>query len=86
MAIKLIGYYHEHGYNIWTMNAQGDLLEQVCEAGNCRCDSTAMVSIEQGESLATLRRYCEQTGQEMAKEMGLSWGGCEREDDPGECD
>jgi hypothetical protein len=81
MTKQLVGFYHPHGYNLWTMES-GRLLEQVYEAGNNPAESTSMVTIEQGEDLETLERYCEQTGKEMAGELGIPWGGCVEEVDP----
>ena len=79
---QLVGYYHEHGYNIWRQ-IDGKLSgEALYTAGNSRCDSTNLVPVERGEDLETLHRFCTQTGNEMAEELGIPWGGCDREDDP----
>ena len=77
----LTGFYHEYGYNIFEM-VDGELGEEpLYEAGNCPGDSTAVISVERGLDLETIRRYCEQTGREMAEERGVRWVGCDREDD-----
>lgn len=81
MVPCLIGFYHRHGYNLWRQE-DGQLVEQVYEAGNSPCDSTMMVPVERGEDLETLHRFCEQTGKEMAAELNLPWAGCSEEDDP----
>ena len=79
---QLVGFYHEHGYNIWRQ-IDGKLSgEALYTAGNSRCDSTNLVPVERGEDLETLHRFCTQTGNEMAEELGIPWGGCDREDDP----
>lgn len=77
----LVGFYHLHGYNIWRQD-DGYLIEQVYEAGNSPYDSASLVPVERGESLATLQKFCNQTGEEMAEELGLPWAGCSLEDDP----
>jgi hypothetical protein len=41
-----------------------------------------MVPVSQGEDLDTLRRYCVQTGKEMAEERGLPWDSAEQAADP----
>ena len=81
MVPCLVGFYHPHGYNIHRQE-DGQLVEQVYEAGNNPGDSTSMIPVERGEDLETLHRFCEQTGKELAKEMGLPWAGCSEEDDP----
>ena len=86
-VVVLVGFYHEYGYNIWTLDsANGNLLEQEYEAGNNPAESVGTVPIERGEDLVTLQKFCNQTGLEMAKEMGLRWTGCSREDNPYEID
>lgn len=81
--IKLIGFYHEHGYNIHEVSDGKKLSDEpVYQAGNSPYDSSMMVPVERGESLDTLKKWCEQTGKEMAAEQGVEWGGCERESDP----
>jgi len=79
MDKQLIGYYHEHGYNLHVRDEQGSL-EQVYEAGNSPHDSSVTVPVDRGLDLETLKRYCEQTGEEMAEEMELPWGGCDLEE------
>lgn len=81
MTMQLIGFYHSHGYNIWLAN-NGRLVDQVYEAGNSPACSVTLVPVECGVSVETLKRYCEQTGREMAAEMGLTWIGCDEEVDP----
>lgn len=78
----VIGYYHEHGYNIWETDEQGNLKEEIYTAGNNPAESTSMVNIEDGVSLETLRDYCEKTGKEFAQERNLPWNGAHREEDP----
>ena len=77
---SLIGFFSETGYNIWKQ-VDGKLTggEPLYEAGNSRYDSSNIVDPARGEDLITLNRYCEQTGREMAEEMGLTWGGCTQE-------
>lgn len=81
MTAQLIGFYHPHGYNIW-LAKYGKLIEQVYEAGNSPSCSVTLVPVERGVPVKTLKRYCEQTGREIAAEMGLAWTGCDEEDDP----
>jgi hypothetical protein len=80
MEQQLIGFYHAHGYNLHVL--EGGLLEQVYEAGNSPHDSDTTVPVKQGVGLETLHKYCEQTGREMARELGIPWAGCEKEEDP----
>ena len=80
MPRQLVGFYHTSGYNLWVQKTELD--EQVYEAGNNPADSTSTLPVEQGEDLETLKGFCEQTGKELAEEMGLSWGGCVEEVDP----
>jgi hypothetical protein len=75
-----IGFYHKHGYNIWDCD-EGQLVEQLYEAGNDPLESTNIVPVERGESLETLHKFCEQTGKEMAEEAGVVWLGCSEEDE-----
>lgn len=65
----LIGYYNANGYRIET--ADGKVLYT---AGANALDSGAP-----GRSVEphTLRRWCVQTGKQMAKELGAKWGGAE---------
>lgn len=80
---QLVGFYHEHGYSVWRQTdgrLRGD--DALYEAGNNPAESIGHVPVEDGETLATLKRYCIQTGKEMAEELGIPWGGCDREDDP----
>ena len=81
--VRLVGFYHEHGYNIWREEC-GRLVggEPVYTAGNSPHESQGTVPVARGESLGTLRKWCIQTGKEMAEEQGLKWGGCSRESDP----
>lgn len=77
----LRGYYSETGYNIWRQ-IDGKLTggEPLYEAGNSCYDSQNHVPVERGETIDTLHRYCEQTGKEMAEELGIPWGGCTQEE------
>ena len=76
-----IGYYHELGYNIWSMR-EGTLFEELYTAGNSMADSILVVEIKDGLDLYTIQKYCDQTGHEMADEEGVPWLGCTREDNP----
>jgi uncharacterized protein (UPF0297 family) len=78
---SLIGFFSETGYNIWRQ-IDGKLTdgEPLYEAGNSRYNSSNIVDPSRGEDLETLRRYCNQTGLEMAQELGIPWGGCTQEE------
>ena len=78
---SLLGFFSETGYNIWRQ-IDGKLTggEPLYTAGNSRYDSSNIVDPSRGEDLETLKRYCEQTGKEMAEELGIPWGGCTQEE------
>jgi len=80
----LIGFYSPYGYRIVrTKHSPGHVAhEEIYQAGNSPHDSIMVVPVERGESIETLQAFCEQTGKEMAEELGLEWSGCEREDSP----
>jgi hypothetical protein len=69
MKQKVTGFYHAHGYNVWLMEG-GDVVRELYSAGNSPYDSTTMVPIERGESIGTLAEWCEQTGSELAEDIG----------------
>jgi hypothetical protein len=73
------GFYNRYGYEIY-LKVGGMLTEELYSAGNSCEDSTAVVD-EDGESLRTMRKYCVQTGKEIAEDMGIPWLGASREDD-----
>ena len=79
-ASGYIGFYDETGYRIWDCE-EGQLVEQLYEAGNDPLESTNIVPVECGVSLEILRGFCEQTGKEMAEEAGVAWLGCSEEDE-----
>jgi hypothetical protein len=66
----LVGEYHKDGYEI--SMADGEVLYT---AGANACDSTAP---GRHVNLLTIRKWCIHTGKEMAKEMGVVWGGAEK--------
>ncbi len=81
----LRGYYHRFGYNIHVTDDNGNLtgVDPLYEAGNSPYDSTVVVSLDRAhESLGTLRKFCIQTGKELAIEHDIPWAGCEREPEP----
>ncbi len=67
--MKLIGYYDDYGYRI----EDDDNGTVLYEAGNNPLESTSHVI--NGLPVETLKRYCKQTGQEMAEELGAEWLG-----------
>lgn len=79
----LVGFFSEDGYNVWRQidgKLPGD--DALYTAGNSPYDSTITMNPDDPdcESLETLKGYCEQTGKDMAEELGIPWGGCSQED------
>ena len=75
---RLIGYYNRDGYHIDEAGCYG---RRLYEAGNDPLESSGHVPREIGESLRTIRRFCLQTGREMAAERGVEFAGVEREEE-----
>ena len=67
--LKVIGRYNERKYEIEVGG------EVVYTAGNSPYDS--QVYTERGVGLDTMRRYCEQTAKDIAKERKAKFLGCE---------
>jgi len=80
MVPCIVGFYSRKGYNIH-LQEEGQLTECLYEAGNSPFESTTIVPMDRGLTLATMRKYCEQTGREIAEEQGLEWLGCSEEDE-----
>jgi hypothetical protein len=70
----IFGFYNEQGYRLFENGND----EPIYEAGNSPCESTTTVA--EGVGVKQLRAWCVQTGKEMAKERGMAWEGCSRED------
>jgi len=70
----IIGEYNKNGYEI--MNDKG---ESLYLAGNHPLDSSLVIS--NGLPITALRKFCIQTGKEMAKEQKTKWGGAIRRND-----
>lgn len=79
--LVLRGEYHETGYEIWVA---GPNVRPLYSAGNAPGDSQMVVPPERGVGLKTLRKFCVQTGKEMAFERFAKWGGAERVPNPNE--
>jgi len=73
---KIIGYYHNKGYEICGIDKNGQIVNELYQAGNNRFDSQQN-SADNPLPLSTLKRYCKQTGEEIAKENGLPFIGVE---------
>lgn len=79
---KYIGTYHAYGYEVLHHTDHG--YEQDYQAGNCRWDSTQVLTPDGSNGvldLATIREHCESTGKEIAAEHGGEWAGCQYDTD-----
>jgi hypothetical protein len=79
MAMKkriVIGEYNHYGYTLF--EATG--IKELYSAGNHIEDSGLFVSIGSRNclELKDIRKFCIQTGKEMAAELGYKWGGASR--------
>lgn len=73
--LNLQGFYNEHGYTIETVSPLSGILYR---AGNHALESTQDgTGTEHQLPLATIERFCLQTGQEMADEQGVKFVGAE---------
>lgn len=71
----LYGSYSSYEYVIEDQNGNDPLYR----GGNSRWESTTVLPLKdlsQVESFETMKRFCNQTGEEMAKELGVPWMGC----------
>jgi hypothetical protein len=75
----IFGEYNKYGYKLFS--SRNGQVEEVYCAGNSPYESTAIIPCNSGTlPLKTIRKYCIQTGKEMAKEKGCKWNGLERND------
>lgn len=74
----LYGEYNQSGYNLLLID--GKDTKDIYSAGNSNQDSTVIVSPNDPSAvpLKTIRKFCIQTGKEMAKEKGWKWEGAYR--------
>ncbi len=76
------GYYNELGY--WISQPHNGHPLEIYRAGNHPYDSGVGQSLPVGHGqalpLETIRQHCESTGQDMAEENGVEWGGAEYEE------
>ena len=79
MSARLVGYYNRDGYRIERPDDHGGRI--LYEAGNNPLESSSHVDQEDGLPLRTIRRFCLQTGREMAAEMDGTFAGAEREEE-----
>ncbi len=70
--MKLHGYYDEYEYTIY--NEEG---EEIYRAGNSPYESQTVVPLDYAVSLFDMKNYCITTGEDMAKDEGGEWVGCE---------
>ncbi len=77
--MKIIGYYNEQGYEIVALDENGQIVKEFYQAGNNRFDSQQS-SVDNPLPLSTLKRYCQQTGKDIAKEEKLPFIGIEYSD------
>ena len=64
--VDVKGTYSEHGYTIWTID---DV--ELYHAGNHALDSKQDATDTRHQlSLKTIKEFCEQTGQDLADELG----------------
>ena len=73
---KLIGYYNRDGYRIDEVDGR-----TLYEGGNNPLESSSVIDRADGLPLRTIRRFCRQTGREIAEERGAEFVGVEREED-----
>ena len=71
--MRLMGFYNEYGYNITDIDTGLDLYH----AGNSPFESTDV--IPSGLSLKKIKKMCNNTGKEMARENNCEWIGVEVE-------
>jgi len=85
---RLIGYYNRDGYRIEkVMPDDHGNSRTLYEAGNNPLESSnSIVDRAGGLPLRTIRRFCRQTGREIATERGAEFVGVEREEDREDAD
>jgi len=71
---KVIGYYNELLYRV-ELNGK-----EIYSVGNSPFDSQVYTSKESGVGLETMKKYCEQTSKELAKENHAKFIGVEYEE------
>lgn len=78
----IIGYFNEYGYKIEIAKPNNNF-ETVYAAGNNKFDSGLSQTVDpiHGLDLATIKKFCKQTGEEIAQERGLKFGGIEKIED-----
>ena len=76
------GYYNETGY--WISQPHNGHPLEIYRAGNSPYDSAQTLPVGHNEALplGTIKQYCNQTGQDMADENDVKWGGAEYEELP----
>ena len=69
---KLVGFYDAFGYSIETMDGR-----ELYAAGNNPHESSSVVDLDIAVPLEKLQAFCDQTGREIAAEMGAEFLGAE---------
>ena len=70
--MKIIGFYDKFGYTIED-ESTGEVLYT---AGNNPLESSSIVSPEKGLTISMIKKYCRQSGKEIAKENKGEFIGC----------
>lgn len=70
----VLGFYSPAGYNIW-LSEDGELTEQLYDAGNSPYDSTSVIDGPKRVPVDTLKLWCDSTGEEFATDMGIEYLG-----------
>ncbi len=74
---RVVGYYNELWYSVFMYSDDEPTGIELYRAGNSPYDSQGYTSKEDGVGLATMKRYCEQTSREIAKEKKSKFIGVE---------
>lgn len=80
LIMTYFGYYNESGY--WISQPHNGQPLEIYRAGNSPYDSAQVLPLDDPHrlTLEQIRQYCDQTGQDMAEEEGVNWGGAEYEE------
>jgi hypothetical protein len=77
MKPTIIGRYNELEYTVDLYSDEEVMGLELYRAGNSEFDSQGYTTSENGVGLETMRRYCEQTTRDIAKDHKVKYGGIE---------